>query len=678
MAFERQMRSLVSSDSLRHVHDLLAGEPHVAGTEGDLREIDRLAELFASMGLEVERHEFWAYLPRQGEAELEIIAPEHVALPLAERTLPEDPFTSNPDLTIAWNAYSGSGQAEGQVVYANYGRKEDFERLRDLGVDLRGRIVIARYGGNYRGYKAKFAERAGAAGLIIYSDPADAGYARGLLYPEGGWANDSYIQRGSIKAEAYPGDPLTPFVEATRDAKRLDPDAVDLPRIPVQPIGYGAAQKIMERMTGPLVPGGWQGGLPFPYRVTGGDDLRVRLRVEQERKLVRTANVLGTLRGRSHPEQRVIIGSHHDAWSFGAADPLAGTICTIEAARVLSEMVHQGWVPERSIVFATWGAEEFGLIGSVEWVEANRQSLLHSGVAYMNMDMSALGPNFGSSSGPGLRRVIAQSASAVRQARDPSRTVLQAWLSRGEDPMLPGWPRFGDLGGGSDHIGFNCHVGVSSAGFGASGSQGTSYHSNYDTLTWYRKVVGDDYEPAIMLARVAATTASRLADAPILPLDPARYGLETRRHLRSLTTLGRTRGLLGAGSEPVAPELAGLDGAARAFGARAGRLYDAAVDRSSHGTLTDDEAEQINALVLAVDRAWLDDAGVPDRPWFRSLFAATDENSGYASWMLPALRYAIEHDSTEALNRAITRYEHVFGRLNSILDQAERALNQTD
>ncbi|GIK18341.1 MAG: M20/M25/M40 family metallo-hydrolase [Leptolyngbya sp. PLA2] len=669
-AYEARLNAIPDAERLWAWHDLLASRPHVAGMEGDRETIDTLAAAFADMGLEVEVHRFWAYLSRPIAAEVEVIGGG--LLPLGETPLPEDPDTAADPVGFGWNAYSGSGEATGGVVYANYGRREDFERLAALGVDCAGKVVIARYGGNYRGFKAKFAEEAGAAALLIYSDPADDGYVKGLMYPEGGYLNDSCIQRGSIVTLASPGDPLTPGVEATRDAPRLDPDAVALPRIPVQPIGWGAAHTIMRRMRGDVVPQGWQGGLPLPYRVTGGDGLRVRVKVEQERRIVESANVLATLRGREEPERFVVIGCHHDAWGHGAADAMCGMISLMEAARAFSERAAAGERPRRSIVFAAWGAEEHGLIGSTEWVEGNRDRLegVSGGgaVAYINLDMASMGPNFGAAATPSLRRVIASAAKAVPQARDPERSVFEAWGAGGE-------PGMGELGGGSDHLPFVAHAGVAGAGFSGGGSPGVNYHTAYDTLRWYRHVVGEDYEPALMIARMTVATTARLADAPLLPLDPAAGVSSLRRHLREITKRGVETGVFAGpaaesgraeGGGAVAAELAALDAAAAECEGALVRALDAMEAAMAEGRLTGDDLARANAALFAAQRAWSDGAGLADRPWYKSLYIATDPDSGYGSWPLPGLRRAVEDGDAEAVRREVARLKAVVKMLRAV------------
>lgn len=672
----------VSTDRLRDWHDLLGSEPHVAGTPGDERVVERIERAFEEMGLEVRRHEFWALLPRPLSAVLQIVSPEPRDLILQESPLDDDRFTRHPSLDPGWNAFSGSGDAIGPVVYANYGRREDFERLASLGVPVRGSVVIARYGGNYRGFKAKFAQEAGASGLVIYTDPADAGYARGLVYPEGGYANETCIERGSLLTLPYVGDALTPFVEATRDAHRLEVSEIGLCTIPVQPIGYGAALEIMKRMTGAGVAEqaptrSWQGGLPVPYRFTGGESLRLRIKVEQDREIRRSANVIGLVKGAAEPERLVVVGCHHDAWGFGASDPLAGTITLMEAARVVGEACAGGRSPRRSIAFCAWGAEEFGIIGSTEWVEGRRDVLSSDAVAYVNLDMAAMGVEFGASSSPSIRRVITRAAAEVRQARDPSRSVLEAWVGRSADAGDPGMPAFGDLGGGSDHVAFWCHVGVASAGLGAGGSLGTSYHSIYDTLEWYRRVVGEDYEPAAMITRVAAGTAWRLADEAVAPIEPHATVSSFRRHLRDISARGVSAGLWsapgGARTEepvdplgPVAEPLEGID--AEALKTESVVRESASGWIEGAGSLDESERADRTGRLVATDRAWVVADGLPGRPWYRNVFAAPDRDSGYAAWMVPLLRAAVEDKDPAAVASALESYRGVMRSLREIVE----------
>lgn len=662
LVVEASLKAGASAMNLGSLHATLASEPHMAGSDGDARVIEFIAAYFEQAGLEVHTQWIWPYLARPITAALEIVAPEQKSLNVTEPPVEGDPYSADPRLNIGFNALSANGEVVAGVVYANFGRKEDFERLAQLGVDVSGKIAIARYGGNFRGFKVKYAQEAGAAGLIIYTDPAESGYMRGLLYPEGGWATDQQIQRGSITTLPWPGDPLTPMVVATENAERLDPESVALPRIPVQPVGWAAASEILSRMTGEGVPDGWQGALPFPYRLTGGPELKVRLMVQQERGLTKTANVVGTLRGAVYPDEWIIIGCHHDAWGFGAADPLAGTILVLEAARIFGEQARAGHRPDRSILFAAWAAEEYGIVGSVEWVEAHRQELLKNAVAYINLDMASMGPLLHANGAPALRRLILDAARQTPQAHEPEITAYDQWLTRslaGAGGSDTNGPRVGSMGGGSDHIGFYFHVGAPTMSLAASGGRGTSYHSNYDNLHWYHKVVGDDYEPALMLARVLSVLVSRLANADALPLDPMGYGPDLRKHLDAIEQIAKEK-QVPLDLATLRSGIGTLEVAAQAFDARLAAGI-------ASGAIASAELARVNERVLRrLECVWLDDAGLPGRNWFKSLYMAPDETSGYSAWPLPALRKAIEDRDPDGAARAV-----------AALNERVRALTQS-
>ncbi len=664
----------VEAESLERWHDLVAERPHMAGTPGDLAVIQHLVESFEAMGLEVERHPVRTWIAKPVSARLAIAAPTPIELSIQEPALDNDPDTSDPALLIGWNAYSGSGAVEAEVVYANYGRLEDFEKLLELGVDCTGKIIIARYGGNFRGYKAKFAEAAGAAGLIIYTDPADSGWGKGLSWPEGVWSGEESIQRGSIMTLPYAGDPLSPMVEAKPGAEFLDPGSVELPNIPVQPIGWASAAQILSRMGGESVSGNWQGGLPFRYRLEGGPELRVQLEVVQERFFADTANVIGILRGSEEPERMVLVGSHHDAWGCGASDPTSGLITVLEAARILSQEVRAQGPFRRSIAFAGWGAEEFGIIGSTEWVEADLDRARHKIVAYMNLDGAAGGVQLSASASPSLQSLIAEIAGELPQPGSNNESALDNWRARGTHPGFDALPRFGDLGGGSDHVGFLALGGVPCVGFNGGGSPGTAYHTNYDTRAWYRSAVGSDYAAAKLIAGGAILFAARLADAAVLPLDIERTAPEVLRHLRNLTRRGRALGLFKESERPIDLGLARAEAAALQYGERATELAQRVRAAGQDPELDATTRESLNETLMQLDRAWLAAEGLPDRPWFQNLFAAPDESSGYSSWMLPALRRAIEDLDVRALAREETRLLTVIARLNQGLDELDRAL----
>ena len=671
-SYETQLVERLSPDSLARWHQMLGSQPHRAGTPGDRRVIEILSRQFEGMGLTVETQWLDLYLCEPIDASLRITAAPDLAEPLElavrEPVIEEDWFTQRQEYALGWNAYSGSGVAEAQVVYANFGRLEDFARLRELGISCEGKIVIARYGGNYRGYKAKYAEEAGAAGLIIFTDPGDAGFRRGPVYPEGGFANEHYIQSGSILTLDHFADPLTPHTVAVADLdpdQRLDPDQVALPKIPVQPIGYGAAEQILKRMTGPEVQDDtWQGGFDFPYRLEGGQDLLVRLEVEQKRGIYRTANVVGILEGETWPDEFVIVGGHHDAWVHGASDPLAGLICLMDVARVMSTLAREGQRPARTVLFAGWGAEEYGIIGSSEWVMANLDRLRGQPgsaagcIAYINLDMAAMGPYFNASSWPGFKGLITDASKVVPQARDAEMTVHDLWLSRSGRGASE--PRIGTLGGGSDHVGFLCHAGIPSISLGASGAQGVSYHSLYDTLTWYRQVVGDDYEPALMVARMAGVITARLANADLLPTQPHRVLDEASTVLESFTggrfaahIPDRPLGQI----ETIRERMAAISTALAHRSETLAKLLESGrIDPREH-----------NADTRAVDLAWTPTSGLREREWLRNRFISPDATSGYASWAIPGVRYELEVGETRFLTEALRDLDRVLDRIDQAL-----------
>jgi N-acetylated-alpha-linked acidic dipeptidase len=678
-------------ERLRAWHDLLAFEPQVAGTEGDHRSIEVIDAAFDAMGLDSEPWWFRPLLSYPVAASLEIVendaasqvdfddtaAPTPpgtarrgvVPLPIRERNLLEDPATAHPGLSWGWNAFSGSGEVEAEVVYVNRGLEADYARLREWGVDVEGKIVLARYGGGYRGHKVRNAEANGAAGALLYTDPADSGTGRGEVWPDGGgWANEYCIQRGSVLTRSQPGDALTPFEPALPGANRRPIEEAGLFEIPVQPIGYAAAGAIMRRMTGREVsslPGGtdWQGGIGVPYRVEGGPDLRLRMKVEQERRLADTANVIATLEGIEDPERIVVVGCHHDAWGFGAGDPHAGTIALMEVARAFGELARRGIRPRRTLVFAAWGAEEYGIIGSTEWVEAERDRLARHGVAYLNLDMAAMGPNFSMSASPSLRAAARRAAAMTPAARDAAGRSVLATAETDDRSFRPG-----TSGGGSDHVAFVGHVAMPVATIHAGGSAGVSYHSNYDTLAWYRSVVGEDYEPALMIARYTANLASLLASEAILPLRCEAVARDAAEKVRAIE---------------VPPDLAILSPRIEAIAARLDRLarrgneLDARLDAmAAEGAISPDRREAIDAALLALDRVWWDERGLFDRPWYRNLSIATDRFTGYGATSMPILAEPIADGELDRATEGLSRLAAAVGRLDAALDDLLEAMDK--
>jgi N-acetylated-alpha-linked acidic dipeptidase len=628
---EARLLELPQPDQFRRHLEALTREPHVAGSPESFRVIEYLEDAMRKAGLQVQRFEYDVYLPHHVSADVALVTPLRMPLNNQENILPEDRFSADPRLGTGWNAFSGSGDVTGEVVFASYGRKEDFEALARMGVDVKGKVVVARYGGNFRGYKAKYAEEAGAIGLVIYTDPADGGYVSGPVYPEGRFANDSTIQRGSLLTLDYTGDPLTPFepaytTDSGKPVNRLDPSDVAFHTIPVAPLPYGSAQEILKRMAGAPVPAGWQGGLPFTYRLTGGPDLTIRVRVEQPRRLTRVANVIGTMEGREFPDEWVIFGSHHDAWGFGATDPNSGTAMLLTLGDALGQLEGE-CRPRRTIKIAHWDAEEFFIMGSAEWVEEFRDELHEKAVAYINADSAVTGPNFGGSSSPSLKRLMVDAARTVTHP-DTDGPVYAQWEAR----LPPGQePDFGNLGGGSDHVPFYSHVGIPSAGPGMSGAT-PIYHSNYDTFAWFERFGDPRFEYGPTLARLNGIVALRLAGHDIIPFDLVRYATDLERHIGDLERVAAERERTATRFPALRTELKPLRAAAEAF-----RLA-----RDRRATRTTGQLARINARLIQVERALVHDGGLPFGAWNRSVYASPDPWSGYAAWMLPGLRYQVE------------------------------------
>ncbi|MDE0260284.1 MAG: M28 family peptidase [Gammaproteobacteria bacterium] len=633
---EARFLDLPRAESFREHLRTITENPHPAGSEAQVRVGEYLARAMEQAGLAVSRHPYDVYLPElTDDVEVHIVTPVAMQLSNREPALAEDRFSDHPDLLNGWNAFSGSGDVTGEVVYANYGRREDYLALDEMGVSLAGKVVIARYGGNFRGYKVKFAEERGAVGVVMFNDPGFSGLD---AYPEGPMMNGETIQRGSVLTLPWTGDPLTPFepalpVDGDRQVERLDPSEVPLHNIPVLPIGYEAATEVLSRMTGPEVPPGWAAGMEVDYRVEGGPDLTVRVRVNQPMKLTRATNVVGTVRGSEFPDEWFILGAHYDPWGFGAIDPNGGTAMLLTLAEALGELSRDDECrPRRSIMIAHWDAEEYGIIGSTEWVEEFREALEANAIAYINADAAVSGANFGSSSSPSLKGQIIEATKAVTYP-GTGEPLYDWWLERaGEGAAEPG---LGNLGGGSDHVGFYTHAGVPSGSL-SSGNPGGVYHSNYDNFAWYERFGDSTFVHGPMIARADGILALRFANADVLPYDVVRYATDTRTHVETLYEIAAQRGLK--------VDLSRLVDTTRALDEAAAVLVAARERWLASGEVDAARAEAVNRALIGLEKAWLNDRGLQGRPWSRSIYVSPDPFSGYASWMLPGLRYEIETD----------------------------------
>ena len=657
---------LPSSQAFREHLRIMTAAPHPAGSQAQIEVGNYLTRVMKAAGLEVKRHTYDVYLPQlTDDVEAWIATPERIRLSNREPALPGDRFSYHPDLLNGWNAFSGSGDVTGEVVYANFGRREDYEALDSMGIDLTGRIVIARYGGNFRGYKVKFAEERGAAGVIMFNDP---GFSREGAYPDGPMMNGETIQRGSVLTLPWTGDPLTPFEPALPvtgergHVTRLDPEEVAMPTIPVLPLGYLAAEEILSRMEGISAPEGWAGGVQVDYRITGGPELTVRVRVNQPRALTPAVNVVGTVVGTEFPNEWVILGAHYDPWGFGAIDPNGGTAMLLALAEALGQLKDEGCSPRRSILIAHWDAEEAGIIGSTEWVEEFIDPLTVDAVAYINADGAVSGPNFGGSSSPSLKGTILDVLDDVMYpGRD--QTVYDWWTTEA------GASELGDLGGGSDHVPFYTHAGVPSASLSTGAPSGV-YHSNYDNFAWFERFGDTEFVFGPMLARVDGLVALRLANADVLPYDVVRYATDTRVHVQTLLDVAEARAV-DVNLTRLMEATTGLENAANRFVV--------ARDRSLEGdaaALVIPVAQRTNRLLRQLEKAWLDEEGLQDRPWSRNLYVSPDPFSGYASWMLPGVRFEIETEDPEEVPEWEERYLRAIERLTNYLDQATAELSR--
>jgi N-acetylated-alpha-linked acidic dipeptidase len=608
----------------------LSLKPHMAGTGAQARTRDYVVDQMKRWGLETEVRTYTVWMPHPVSTRVWRIAPNPIELDLREGPIAEDTTSSAFPQVIAFNGYGAAGDVSGEVVYVNYGLIEDYAQLDSMGVSVKGKIAIARYGRSYRGIKAREAENHGAIGLIIYSDPADDGYMRGDVYPVGPMRPSQGIQRGSVMNPD--GDPSTPGYPSTVGARRIPVSEMIVPRIPVLPMSYGNAAELLRDLGGKSIPQTWQGGLPFRYHV-GPGPVRSRIAVvtDAEKNGYKTIwDTFGIVRGAQFPDEVVIVGAHRDAWGPGAADNVSGTVSVLEAAHALAEEIRAGSRPKRTIIFATWDAEEWGLLGSTEFVEEDTARLMKSAVAYLNQDDVAQGPNFSAGGSPSLRSMLRDVA---KEIPDPSHegSVYDVWRKRARLTADTAEPSMGDPGGGSDFAGFYNHLGIPIVDWGFGGPQGV-YHSAYDSYHWMSKFGDPKFEYHATNARIAVATLLRIANSEILPYDYVEYARTMQGFVSQVAQV-----LAGKGSRLSAAELSGavtrMESAAKELAS--------ARDRALRSTLTDAKAQQVNAALLGVERQLTRPEGLVTRPWFRNLIYAADENNGYSTMVFPSVNEAI-------------------------------------
>lgn len=619
-SLETRLKRIPDPARLRAYMKRMTAGPHHAGSAGSRAVAEYALGLFREWGLEARIENFEALIPYPASVSVEMTAPEEFRAQLREPGLAEDKASGDAGLLAVYNAYSGQGDVTAPLVYVNYGVPEDYAQLRRMGIDVRGKVVIARYGKSWRGTKPKLAQENGAAACIIYSDPRDDGFFQGDVYPKGPYRPADGVQRGSVMdMPLYVGDPLTPGWASEPGARRLPrAQAQAILKIPVAPMSYGDAAKLMRRLGGPVAPEEWRGAMGLTYHVGPGPAV-VRVKAEFDWATRPLYNVIATIAGSQFRDQWVVYGNHHDAWGPGANDPASGAAVLLETARTLAELKKTGWRPKRTIKLALWDGEEFGLIGSTEWVEKHRADLDRNTVAYLNTDSTGNG------------KLVAGGSASLEAF------FAQAAADYGEDGggRLGGEAtRLGTLGAGSDYVAFHNHVGVSSLNLGFGGASSGVYHSNYDTMDWYLRFSDGDFSHGRKLAGLMAAMLTRFAEAPLLPFEFGR--LAGAIDLYTLDLERETAGHLELGELKAA--LKKLGAAARVFE----HEYSAALKRGGTREWKRDRVAAINQTIYRGERALTNPQGLPGRNWYRHLITAPGLYTGYSARSLPGIREAAE------------------------------------
>jgi N-acetylated-alpha-linked acidic dipeptidase len=724
-----------SPDAARKLLRILTAEPHVAGTKADFKTAVFVRDKLREWGwkAEIEELEVLLNYPVQAPS-LTIERPISKSVSLDETPLATDKDSASSHAFGAFHGYGVSGTARGQVVYVNYGTPEDFDALEKLGIDVKDKIVLVRYGGLFRGLKVRNAQKRGASGILIFSDPADDGFAKGDVYPGGPYRPGSAIQRGSVQFLSLgPGDPSTPFGPSVKDAKRLPfhpyfgfplanqsaPKVVEeweqstglkrddyFATIPSLPLSYDAAHEILKLLAGPGVPAGWQGGLPLHYHV-GPGPVEVSFSVNMKYGLEKIWNVIATIPGTVEPERWVMVGNHRDAWVYGAVDPGSGTAATLEMCRALGSAVKNGWKPRRTILYASWDAEEYGLVGSTEWAEQHAEQIGEKAVLMLNVDSAVSGPTLEMSGVPSLRSLVLDAAGAINDPRT-GKPVSAAWTDARraawateaplnlEDPLWDSnrpsdntghqtgnapqshfFPQMGYLGSGSDFTAFVDHLGLPAVDVGFKGNYGV-YHSAYDNFTWMERFGDPEFLTHATAARLYTLIVMRAAAADVVPLKFAPYGLALREHVDQLRKIHAQRQRKTdrpeAASRHEFEGLPDLVAAVRAFQHAAEQLDHSTGAVSARDGVGRDDLAKLNDALAKVERAFLIEKGLPGRPWFKHSVYAPGLTTGYACWPLPAIRQDLEENQPARLGGHLaTSVERLTAATAALQSARERA-----
>lgn len=696
---EARFDSALSAANLREWMKRLSARPHHLGSAYNKENADFIAAQFKTWGYETRLERFDVLFPTPKSRLVEMTAPERFTLKLNEPAVDGDATSGQQTEQLpSYNAYSIDGDVTGPLVYVNYGVPADYEELEKRGVDVKGKIVIARYGGSWRGIKPKVAAEHGAIGCIIYSDPRNDGYYQGDVYPKGAYRNADGVQRGSVMdMPLFPGDPLTKGIGAVADARRIPiKDAPTLTKIPVLPISYGDALPLLRNLNGAVVPESWRGALPITYHF-GGNTPTVRIKLEFNWDIKPIYNVIATMRGAERPDQWIIRGNHRDAWVNGAEDPISGLVALMEEARSIGELAKSGWRPKRTIVYAAWDGEEEGLLGSTEWAEQHAAELSDKAVAYINTDSNGRG-FLGIGGSHTLEKFINQ---VGRDVPDPQ-TKLSVWERARANQIVNGSPtarseamnrgdlRIFPLGSGSDYTPFLQHLGIASLNIGFGGeSGGGSYHSVYDSFDHYTRFGDPDFAYGIALAKVCGRTTLRLADSDTVPFEFSNFAETVGQYANEVTRLADTmrdetkasnyaisNGMWPAVQDPkeklITPKLkdavpylnfAPLQNAVQKLQASAANYKSRAGGSSS---------AELDQVLYKTERALTRSAGLPRRDWFRHQIYAPGFYTGYGVKTLPGIREAIEQRNWKEAEEQIGIAAATIERFAAEIDRASK------
>jgi N-acetylated-alpha-linked acidic dipeptidase len=706
---EKQFDAQMNSQNLDTWMKFLSSHPHHVGSAKGKANADYMADLFRQWGYQTEISTYYVLFPTPKTRVLELLGSKPYKAKLEEPSLTEDKTSGQKSEQLpSYNAYSADGDVTSELVFVNRGIPADYEELERMGIDVKGKIVIAKYGGSWRGIKPKVAAEHGAIGCLIYSDPADDGYVQGDTYPDGPFRRADAVQRGSVMdMPVYPGDPLTPDVGATKNAKRLDiKDVKTIMKIPVLPISYEDALPLLRSLGGPVAPAAWRGGLPITYHVgPGKDKVHLKLAFNWDQKPVH--NVIATMVGSEFPDQWVIRGNHHDGWVNGAADPLSGMVAEMEEARALGELVKKGFKPRRTVVYCAWDGEEPALLGSTEWAEDHQKELKEKTVAYINSDGNGRG--FIGASGshtlePFFNQVIEdvkdpQTGVSVKERRYAKQLVDADKTSRSK--LLGNkYMKLGALGAGSDYSPFIQHMGIASMNLGYGGEDpGGEYHSIYDSYDLFTRFKDPGFQYGIALAKTAGRITMRLANADALPfdfnsfyktlndyatevktlLDNQRMETESETKMIQENLFAEAKDPKKTYADPVIKQpvpflnFSELDNSIMQLKASAEEFQKVYGNATS---LPVEKLNQLNMLLYKAERSLIDADGLPRRPWYKHQVYAPGFYTGYGVKTLPGIREAIEQRNWKEAQENIGIVSKVIEAYNAQVQQANNLLSK--